>query len=348
MTGAEDKDNEATGKRSPPASELCALTPEAVAELQRAFVENQKRCAERLLPSDAPPGVKTLAADFLLAAHRANQQMKDEVIRQHLAQSPKDIASDTKSLIAQAWPVSLYNSLRFRFAKSARKPQPDLDRVFGTADRLYFPLSGIVADSAVMWEVGTWLQKRNYRIFDYKQGYAVDQGGKQKFRIAKLIRSDERLYKAFVADGARSGDNLIMVVSRRPEDILFMSTNRGWDSCMTSGGSNFGVVFKDIREGTLAAYLISPGDPEINDPRARILLKPFIGTAGDTIWLADKGYGLTNSVFEKAARLFADGLNQGKYGEFTVAPGLWRDHLMSTVNRLVNKPPLTPIRFTVG
>lgn len=81
--------------------------------------------------------------------------------------------------------------------------------------------------------------------------------------------------------------NLMIVVSRKAEDIAGMSTDRRWKSCMELpgydknkmfGGSFHSRLFYDIKLGTLVAYLIRKDDKEIEDPLARIAIKPMFST----------------------------------------------------------------------
>lgn len=76
--------------------------------------------------------------------------------------------------------------------------------------------------------------------------------------------------------------NFIAVISRSVEDIAGMSTDRRWTSCMRlpgytdeKGGSYHGKLQYDIKYGTLVAYLIEEKDKNIEDPIARISIKPF-------------------------------------------------------------------------
>ena len=93
-----------------------------------------------------------------------------------------------------------------------------------------------------------------------------------------------------------------VVISRDPYDIAGMSTDRKWHSCMElknenenyderSKNQNQGGMFRyyvknDLIEGSLIAYLIDKDDREIEEPYARVLIKPYINRQGDQIFLS--------------------------------------------------------------
>ena len=90
------------------------------------------------------------------------------------------------------------------------------------------------------------------------------------------------------------GVNLSIVVSRDPYDIIGMSTDRRWSSCMRLpndndpddyGGQCFDHLQHDIRLGTLVAYLIEPTDKNIDKPYARIAIKPHHNIEKKSVYL---------------------------------------------------------------
>ena len=72
--------------------------------------------------------------------------------------------------------------------------------------------------------------------------------------------------------------NLSVVISRNPYDIVGMSTDRRWTSCMKlpnddpsiyPGGAYHQHLIHDIELGTLVAYLIEPTDKNIEHELGR-------------------------------------------------------------------------------
>ena len=159
-------------------------------------------------------------------------------------------------------------------ASLQRKDIPQIEQLFNGQERIYLKPEGTLV-SDIQAEVTTFLSQGGYNITDYKKGYATDEKGKQTFKIGKLLKGNKKLFDAFSADSARTMDNMLIVISRNTMDIARMSTNRAWPSCMSSHRENFYYVPRDIKHGTIIAYMISENDPHIHYPFARLLIKPF-------------------------------------------------------------------------
>ncbi|MEZ0262561.1 MAG: hypothetical protein ACAH80_16270 [Alphaproteobacteria bacterium] len=220
--------------------------------------------------------------------------------------------------------------------------------LFGREDRLYLRVSGAGGvTSAAQGEIAAWLAGKGYSITDYAGGYATDAKGKQQFRIGKLLTDDD-LREKFINDGSRTLGSLMVVVTRNVNDIANMSTGRAWSSCMGSGGLMFDpYVPREIAAGSLAAYLVSEKDPEILNPLARVILKPYVQqrsvantlqacinrvfrrVAGrPEIFVQNKTYGLPNETFPALVRRFAEEqLNKDKEGTFRLDPKIYADGL---------------------
>lgn len=103
----------------------------------------------------------------------------------------------------------------------------------------------------------------------------------------------------------------LIVISRANYDIAGMSTGRGWTSCMNlDGGSNKGYISCDLEEGSIIAYLIKKEDLNINNPIARVMIKPYINRYNEynTIFRQDNTvYGTaTKSFVESVSKLLED------------------------------------------
>jgi hypothetical protein len=65
-----------------------------------------------------------------------------------------------------------------------------------------------------------------------------------------------------------------------------MSTDRGWTSCMDlDTGSKTFYIMEDVKKGTIIAYLIKKDDLNINNPVARVLIKPYVSEDSEEIAL---------------------------------------------------------------
>jgi hypothetical protein len=92
----------------------------------------------------------------------------------------------------------------------------------------------------------------------------------------------------------------MVVVSRAKYDVVGMSTDRGWSSCMSLNASNGRTyVHCDVTEGTLIAYEIDADDKNIQRPSARVTIKPFINTKDSN----DIAYVTSGSVYGTSSTL---------------------------------------------
>lgn len=143
------------------------------------------------------------------------------------------------------------------------------------------------------------------------------------------------LRDAYMKDPARAKDMIVMI-SRDPEDIARMSTKRKWESCMNPGHYRFKRhVTADLQEGTAIAYLLKPDDVHAVAPMARIALKPYRNEAGDVLMVPNRTFGLAKTSFADFVRSVADTyVNEGKLGVFKLHNDLGSDDLASEVERL--------------
>jgi hypothetical protein len=82
--------------------------------------------------------------------------------------------------------------------------------------------------------------------------------------------------KGDLSDKKSNNKNYKIIFSNHPYDIAGMSTDRGWISCMNlSNGTYKGKIKSDIKFGTFIAYLVNSEDKNIEEPYARILIKPY-------------------------------------------------------------------------
>jgi len=136
--------------------------------------------------------------------------------------------------------------------------------------------------------------------------------------------------------------NLSVVISRNPYDIVGMSTDRRWTSCMKlpnddpsiyPGGAYHQHLVHDIKLGTLVAYLIEPIDKNIDRPYARIAIKPYQNIIDKSIMLypESKIYhddSLDENIYEEFNKIvheFLDKIQDSKEGIFESMPDLYND-----------------------
>lgn len=191
------------------------------------------------------------------------------------------------------------------------------DNIFKGKDRIYIPFKATgepVKASAIQDRISSDLKSVGYQIDDYKQGIAVKiDDPRRKIKIGRLIK-DQQVLNQFANDPARAGakqSELEVVISRDPLDVAGMSTDRGWTSCMDlNGGINKKYVPTEVKNGAIIMYLIKSTDKNIENPMARILLKPFLYKS-HMILAKDQLYGTAPREFEKMAQKFCDWANSG-------------------------------------
>ena len=219
-----------------------------------------------------------------------------------------------KEFLGEALKPSQYRSLMKKFNPERydaffRKHASDKRKT-----RIYIPLDSNESDNVKPDpKVKDALSKLGYEVEDYKAGLAT-KDGKRLVRIGKLLADQPEIKKVFDNDKMRAAskkNEKLIVISRHPYDIGGMSTDRGWNSCMRltdkakgdmSGGEYEEYVPTEIEHGALVAYLIDANDPDIKNPMARVLIRPYINTddANDVLLVASSNvYGGAPGAFLK-------------------------------------------------
>jgi hypothetical protein len=163
-------------------------------------------------------------------------------------------------------------------------------------------------------DIKNHLESHGYKVKDYRKGLATDKYGRDTNigRVLQKTKAPEEHIKTFTNDPERQSSknsNLQVVISKHPHDVVGMSTDRGWSSCMDmGGGSEKEHLQHDIHKGTHVAYLTKSGDNDIKNPVARIALKPHYGnTDKHTILRAeDRQYGGGGDAFTKTVNNFIE------------------------------------------
>ncbi len=191
--------------------------------------------------------------------------------------------------------------------------------------RIYLPLSLTPKAHKVITapkDIRAYIENKGYVVDDYLAGIAVDkQTGKRKIKIGKLLSDNPALKKQFDHDELRKGSTLrdaqlMVVISRHPYDIMGMSTNRGWKSCLNViDGSNKDYVKADIRHGTLIAYLIKTDDKNINNPIARCRIYRFTNKLDPKDYLLvrePRVFGTETKGFAQTVDKWLEQANEGR------------------------------------
>lgn len=157
------------------------------------------------------------------------------------------------------------------------------NHLFDQSHRLTIPLMSNHGEHYAPHSVRNHLEENGFLVHNYKEGLAQSMDGRL-IKIGKVLqrtKAPDHVVKAFVNDSQRKAvthNDLNVVISRHPHDVIGMSYDRGWRSCMSPGDPDDESsmnVFNEIRHGTHVAYLTHAHDTEVKNPIARIALKPF-------------------------------------------------------------------------
>lgn len=180
-------------------------------------------------------------------------------------------------------------------------------------DRIYF--ESFEMDTQDIIE--DFLDFEGYDVTDYKNNKAYDRrNNRWDVKITKILSNlsktsdyalnllkeyNNEASKGIIDRGRKVDSSQYIVFSKDKLDIAKMSTDRKWTSCTNLyDGGNRDYVSTDIIEGTFIAYLIDNTDIEIENPDARVLIKPYqdISKEDDIYYFTeDKVYGQAPTGF---------------------------------------------------
>lgn len=251
-------------------------------------------------------------------------------------------------LIAEALPISIakeYTSMQRNksiqqrlnsiFAKLAKLPNATTSK---RGDRVYIPFlpkgDMVAQESPVKKEVEIALQGTDYSLKDYGTGVVIDKFGREQ-KLGKVLTKigKQSLVNKVNGDKTREGtkqSEFILVFSKHQYDIAGMSTGRGWTSCMNLYTGEFSkYVQYDVIQGSVICYLTRPEDKNLNNPTARILIKPYINIANkrDVVYYPEKRkmYGTAPQNFLPTVEEILNTVQPGKAGRFELTSKLYCD-----------------------
>lgn len=216
--------------------------------------------------------------------------------------------SDYKEWIKKAdW--NLYHEIAPFF-----KAWADKDK---NANRIYIPIK--ISDQnqpGIPTDILDWLRWYGYGVIDMERAIVRDKDGRN-IKLGKLLKKlgkEEMLnWFAKYRDGKlKKTDNLEIVISRHPYDILGMSTGRGWTSChdindKRYGGKHLSGLERSLNK-CLVAYLIRKNDRNIENPVSRAL----IYKSYNSFSVSYEQYGTEVPEFRDELDKFAEKLNNRK------------------------------------
>lgn len=203
------------------------------------------------------------------------------------------------------------------------------------------------------FNINSAIEQMKYKILDYNKGTLTRENVPEAIgSIFSKNKVDKRILQLFANDPARAtvheydediqeAEDLMIIISRNKYDVAEVSTNKKWTSCLNLGGGWSGVdtlgsgaginahrAIMDISVGCLATYLVRVGDTEINEPLARISIKPFINKANPSqvaLGVHDTVYSVSGSyppIYRNMVVKWADEINSNHEldGLFTLHP----------------------------
>lgn len=232
-------------------------------------------------------------------------------------------------------------------------------------DRLYFSITGRFKeginlpdkselDLDLIRNLLSLLQQEGYdtpkKMEDFYNGYVQDKYsrlvkiGKAIYRISSLDDKEKKEYleeySKFIVKTREKEKSLLIVISKHNYDIARMTAGRSWASCMELDSTMGKFVSCDIEQGTIIAYLIEKDDFNIQKPKGRVLIKPFVklNEPEITVLLPElTSYGSTESYlkpFTTKVRTMMEEAQKDQSGLFKLLDGLYKD---SDDLRVLNK-----------
>lgn len=323
---------------------LEAVSAQTVAALHENFQHSVQAVVDKALPADADADLKQVAFDYCIARAKMRLETTPKFLANEMGLGRDGIVELTNRHNEQHNAVidEMNSQKQWRVAQgtpeSRERTTQELDKVFGSEERLYFNLKDD-SKSPVEPFVRAYLEKHHYVDIDYKAGYATDPR-KNKVKIGKILADNPPLLDSYREDFTRMGGNLMVVVSRKCEDLVRASFGRGWRSCRadTHAAASNGMI--ENEQGVLAVYLIRASDPDILDPLGRINIKPYdqrtgLRTEFETVYMGFNPIGLHHPGFIDAVNNFVDTTFNGeKYGRFSLREGCEAYREMKTRYRL--------------
>lgn len=129
------------------------------------------------------------------------------------------------------------------------------------------------------------------------------------------VEEKQSLSSLYANDHNRSnvGSKLKLIISRHPDDVMEMSTNKNWINCTTlpndkndTGGEFHDHIQGDLNHGTLVAYLMNEGDDDIKNAIGRGLLKRYDSSSETTFRPEQRTYGSGKNTILSTLQAFAN------------------------------------------
>jgi hypothetical protein len=209
-------------------------------------------------------------------------------------------------------------------------------------------------------KIASFIAKEGFTISDFQQGLAKKTGSNNQYKIGKILNSMRKKYPVeadellkLYAESKSGESDYLIVVSRHPYDVAGASTGRSWahNSCMSleyrernTGAVQWKTVPHAIELGAMVAFLIRKDDKNINDPLARIFIKPYFNESETAIvYKPDQTiYGKYDKLFlsivndwvEKKNKEAADEFRHALVDVYTLGKGIYNQEGKASILKI--------------
>lgn len=223
--------------------------------------------------------------------------------------------------------------------------------------RIYLPIPALnTSEIKIPPQLDNALNNIGFFVVNYLTGTAKkkEDNSSREFSIGKILNKlitknknstmvdfYKNLKQKFDNDPVRQSylRPKMIVISRDPLDIAGMSYDRGWTSCMRlTDGLYKKYVIQDVRHGSLIAYLTDLDDIKIDDPVARVLIKPYLNEKNkkEVIMVPEEQiYGTAPKNFrELVSNWVEENYNKGKTdGLYCIKKALYVDSSRNIIHK---------------
>ena len=220
----------------------------------------------------------------------------------------KGLASPKKVVDKHDTPEKLRSYLQTKKHLSPEKIDQIVADKFGVseAQRNLYKIRGILDQIKSQEESKIKSKLDNQEISQNKYNYSSN---KQAEYMDDIIRWFEMSPSR---SGSGKSKEYAIVISKNPEDIEKMSTGRSWSSCMEIGKDNTSQVYCEVKDGGFIAYLTTPDDKEIKNPKSRVLIRRLDSKIGKSIAVVEESiYGWEVPGFVQEVKKWVES-KQGK------------------------------------
>jgi len=195
--------------------------------------------------------------------------------------------------------ISFYKEMESIFQQEPIKDKRANRIYLKTNIRPEYTLNKIIKD---------FLEEKGYEVIDEIKGTCslkTTLPKKQTLKIGKVLTKlkNDSLLKLYTNERSfliKNTENLCIVISRHPYDLIGMSTDRNWTTChdlydKTYNGKYLYQLGDMLKGGVLIAYLIRDTDKNITNPLSRTII--YKNLKPHNLLYSETAYGMQSKSF---------------------------------------------------